>query len=305
MPDGPCDFDSSELIDVGSAGLLAQALAQAAPGDLISMAPGEYVGDFVAETSGTASVGIVLCGPKDAVVRSNSAGSDSFNLQASHWTLSGFTVAGGLRGVVLDQAHHNLITGLTVRDSGQEAIHLRTHSSNNTVQYCDVFNTGTETPGFGEGIYIGSAQSNWAKYTGSASTPDRCDNNRLLFNTIGPNVTAELIDIKEGTTGGLVQGNTLLGSHISGQNYADSWLDVKGNDYQILDNVGTDTPLDGFQTHQVDGWGEDILFRGNIANVNGPDFGFSVDSDASGVVVDCDNEVNGAGNGFANVSCSL
>ncbi len=303
---GPCDYPAKVIVDVGSSTQLTQALAAAGPGTMIRLEAGTYRGDFVGSKSGTAAEPIVVCAEADATVSADDAKQDTFYLLGDHWILSGFTVSGGIRGVVLDGANFNQLVGLAVHGTGQEAIHLRSHSSDNVVQGCKVWDTGTVTPDFGEGIYIGSAKSNWKKYTGSESTPDRSDRNEILDNVLGPNIRAEHIDIKEGTQGGLIQGNTFNGKGISGAHFADSWVDVKGNDYLIADNTGTDTPLDGFQTHVVQSeWGHDITFLRNVARVNGPGYGISVSGDSKRVIVGCDNQVEAAGQGLSNRSCAL
>jgi hypothetical protein len=118
------------------------------------------------------------------------------------------------------------------------------------------------------------------------------------------NTSAENVDIKEGTTGGLIEGNSLDGSGLTG---ADSWIDVKGNDYVIRDNAGVDSPEDGYQTHVINDldWGRDNVFDHNTADVNGRGFGFYVhDPDESNNTVLCNNEVSDAGSGFANVDCT-
>ncbi len=116
-------------------------------------------------------------------------------------------------------------------------------------------------------------------------------------------VTAENVDIKEGTTGGTVTGNTFDGAALSG-GHADSWVDVKGNDWTISGNTGTNSPLDGFQTHSVvDGWGRGNVFSRNVATVDGPGFGFSLTPVEDNRVA-CDNEVSGAAEGTSNTPCS-
>lgn len=305
-PSGPCDYPSSEIIDVSSPVQLASALASAKPGRMIRLANGSYSGDFLGTDSGSAAAPIVLCGEAGAVISANESNEDSFNLMGDHWILSGFSVEGGRRGVVLDGANFNRLADLTVRKTGQEAIHLRSSSSDNIVERCRIYDTGTETADFGEGIYIGSAISNWEKYTGSSSTPDRSNRNQILDNVIGPNVRAEHIDVKEGTEGGLIRGNSFDGAGISGQNYADSWIDIKGNDYVVELNTGKDAPEDGFQTHVVeDDWGHDIIFSGNVLAVDSPGYGINVSGKSTGVIVGCDNQVTGAASGLSNRQCAV
>ena len=119
-------------------------------------------------------------------------------------------------------------------------------------------------------------------------------------------VTAENIDVKEGTTGGVIAGNDLDGAGLTGDHYADSWIDLKGNDYLVADNTGVDSLLDGFQTHvQLDGWGERNVFRGNRLTVRAAGVGINVyrADGGTGNVVACDNVVVDAGAGLANVPC--
>ena len=57
-------------------------------------------------------------------------------------------------------------------------------------------------------------------------------------------------------------GNLSSSSAITG---ADSWVDVKGNNWTISGNTGQRSPADGFQTHQVyDGWGRGNTFTGTL-----------------------------------------
>lgn len=57
---------------------------------------------------------------------------------------------------------------------------------------------------------------------------------QILFKKyIGPNCTAECIDAKEGTIGGLILGNKFNSTGITGANSGDSWMDVKGNNCVI------------------------------------------------------------------------
>lgn len=303
----PCGIAHDSEVIVASAGALATALAGAQPGRMIRLQPGSYKGNFQLRVSGTEDRPIVLCGPRTAVLDGGSTGSGytvHFD-RANRWILSGFTVTRGKKAIMLDQSNHNLLTGLLVYHVGEEAVHFRRFSSDNTLSWSEIRDTGLHTPGYGEAVYVGSAHSNWKTYTGSSKKPDRSDGNRVLDNVLGPNVAAEHVDIKEGTAGGEVGRNVFHGAGMSGANYADSWMDVKGSGYLIAGNVGTDARTDGFQTHvAVSGWGNNNVFSGNQAAVNGPGYGFNVDKASKGNVVYCDNSVQAAGRGFANVACA-
>lgn len=299
---------STRTVNVSTASQLTSALQTAQPGDTISMAAGTYAGNFVATISGTSTCHIILTGPSTAILDSgNNTTGYVFHLQASYWELRGFTARNAQKGIVLDGANNNLIDGVTVKDIGDEGVHFRSFSSNNTIQNSTVTNTGLFDPGFGEGIYIGSANSNWDLYSGGK--PDACDNNTVLNNHLGPNIRAEPIDIKEGTNGGTIDGNYLDATGISGQNSADSWVDVKGNGYTIRNNTGVNPNnnsganfVDGMQVHQaLSGWGNSNTFKLNNLDVRSTGYGFWVQSGTTGNVVCTNNTVTNAGSGVANI----
>ena len=114
---------------------------------------------------------------------------------------------------------------------------------------------------------------------------------------------AESMDIKEGTTGGLIQDNTFDGAGMSGS-WADSWIDMKGNAWTITDNHGTTALEDGFQVHgALTGWGLNNVFKDNTADVQGPGYGFWLQNNVTGNVIACTNTVLNAAAGYANVAC--
>jgi hypothetical protein len=301
-----CTGTALRTVNVATAAALSAALADARPGDRIVLADGTYGGQFVATASGTSDQPIALCGSRGAVLHGASLDSGyGLELEASFWVLSGFRVTGSQKGIVLQGANNNALTGLEVDHVGQEGIHFRKASSHNVLQGSSVHDTGTgsgsKDKGFGEGVYLGSAESNWDLY-GDNGGPDRSDGNQVLDNTLGPSTTAENIDIKEGTTGGLIRGNSFDGTGMSGDNFADSWVDVKGNGYLLDSNHGAHALLDGFQTHvQVTGWGNDNTFAGN-AMADVPGFGINVASKSTGTAVSCSNTLTG-GAGVANIAC--
>ena len=67
VPDSPVTCPAAS-VKVSDAATLEQALAQAQPGDSISLANGTYVGNFAAEISGTAAKPVFLCGGSGAVI---------------------------------------------------------------------------------------------------------------------------------------------------------------------------------------------------------------------------------------------
>lgn len=214
---------------------LERALEDAAPGDVIRLAAGTYEAIEVS-ASGTPEAPITLSGPREAVIAADSG--YAVHLQeASHWQLAGFSVTGGGKGIVVDGGGENVLDSLSVGETGDEAVHFRSSSSGNVIQRSLVHDTGLEQPQYGEGVYVGSGKSNWRKY-GLDGGPDLSMDNRILENVF-QRITAENVDIKEETGGTVVARNAFDGSAISGENYADSVVDVKGFDALVVDNTTT------------------------------------------------------------------
>ncbi len=279
---------------------LMTALDAAKPGDVIGLAPGVYTGNFTASAEGTAEQPITLCGTAESILDGGTTDDGYvFHLEdSSYWVLQGFTVRNGQKGVMVDQTTNTVIQGLTVTTTGDEAIHLRKFSTDNRVLANTISDTGLRKPKFGEGIYIGTAESNWCDI--SNCEPDRSDRNEIAGNTIS-GTTSENVDIKEGTSDGILRANSFDGSGIV---EADSWVDVKGRGWVIAENTGADSPQDGFQTHEiVDGWGTENVFRDNVAQVNGPGLGYSL-KPVRGNVVECSNTASDAGEGLSNEPCA-
>ncbi len=306
---------TTRTVNVSTATALKAALTDARPGDEIVLADGIYKGHFVIEAgkNGTASQPIKLSGSRKAILDGDNINSGYvLYVQSSYWIIKGISITNGLKGIMADGVVHDMIDSVKVYTIGEEGIHLRKFSSHNTLQYAEITNTGMKTPDYGEGIYIGSAKSNWATYTNG--NPDLSDSNLITNNKIGPGIAAECVDIKEGTTGGTIRNNYFDATGITGANSADSWMDVKGNHYLIENNTGFNPSgsvlTDGFQVNVAySGWGNYNTFKNNTCNVNAPGYGFNIrlsssNGTAVGNTVYTNNIVNGAVKGIANISLS-
>ena len=306
------DSSLQKTINVSTATQLSDALSTAKPGDEIVMADGVYKGNFVIpnEANGTMSNAITLRGSRNAILDGATIYTGYvLHLKASYWILKGFSIRNGLKGLMTDEANHNVIDEISVNNIGEEGIHFRRFSSHNILQNAVVSNTGLKTPDYGEGVYIGTAVSNWAK--SSNGVEDRSDSNMIINNSIGPNCTAECIDVKEGSTGGTIKGNKFNSTGITGANSGDSWMDVKGNNYLIESNEGFNPQgsvlKDGFQVHcAVNGWGNNNVFKNNKCEVNASGYGINITLSSSkgkaiGNKVFSDNMVIGAQSGLTNI----
>ncbi|SEL72577.1 right-handed parallel beta-helix repeat-containing protein [Nonomuraea pusilla] len=334
LPPAPAAADATaraSTVDVSTAAQLRSALAAAQPGQTIRLAPGVYHGSFVTQRPGTAAAPITLTGPADAVLVNDgpsgsapscpvpTAGWDSgygiWLYGAPYWRLTGFTVRDSKKGIVLDRSPHVVVDGVSVHHVDDEAVHFRRSSSDGVIRNSRISHTGLAQPGYGEGVYIGSAGSNWGCH-GDSGGADRSDRVQVLGNRFGPSIAAEHIDVKEGTFDGVIRGNAFDGTGISGQNSADSWVDVKGNGYLIEGNTGTVAEpavfANGYETHNPstspsfpNGCGN--VWRDNVSDLGGLG-GYAVyvtsTSKCAGDpnVVHASNTVTGALKGLTNIA---
>jgi hypothetical protein len=289
-PAAAAEPGGGRVVDVATGPELEQAMAGAQPGDTIRLAPGTYRAEPFTTVSGTAAAPVTLTGPRDAVIVNDHfeaattpcpSGHTAYGVWlngASHWRLTGFTIANSKKGIVLDHATDVVISGVLIHDIAEEAVHFRKSTTDSAIIGSTIYATGLVQQGFGEGVYIGSAMGNWRCYgEAGAGTPDRSDRIRVIGNRLGPNIAAEPLDIKEGTVGGEIIGNFFDGRGITGANSADSWVDAKGNDYTFTGNFGFYIPspgsvfADGYQTHEQFGLGYGCgnVFRGNASDLGG------------------------------------
>ena len=290
-------------IRVSTAAQLTTALAAARPGQTIALATGTYTGKFVAAANGTSTAPITLTGPSTAVLTTGSTGSGyGLHITGDRWIVSGLSVTTAQKGIMLDSSSFTVIDGVTVSNTGHEAVHVRSNSVGVIIRNSTIHHAGVTNVDYGEGVYVGTAKSNWSSIMGSSSTPDRSDRVLIENNRIS-DTTAEGIDIKEGTTGGVIRGNVFLRVANSGGAYADSWVDLKGNGYVIEANSGSITGLDAFQTHSVlAGWGASNTFRNNTVISGVPGYEVRVDTGGSGNRVIC--KTSTAKLGLTNVPCT-
>ena len=306
-------------ISVDTVEEIRAALAEARPGDVIEVADGEYQfrPRLVASASGEPGAPITLRGSPAAVLRTKNASGDyGLHVTGDHWRIEGLTVAHASKGIVLDGSVGTVIDGVEVFDVGAEAVHFRTCSSDGVLRNSFIHDTGRSQAQYGEGVYVGSANSNWPDFECTDAVegePEGDNTERVLVegNTF-EDVTAEGADLKEGTDSGTLRNNTFRRVGTSGENSADSAVDAKGNNWVIEGNTvletdaewdddGTMRPsefADGLQSHSVyDGYGTGNIFRANRVVGAVPGFGIGLYPGA-GNIVTCDNEAAEAGAGL-------
>jgi hypothetical protein len=295
------------------------ALETATPGSVIRVADGEYTFKprLVASASGTSEAPITLLGTRAAVLRTKNASGDyGLHVTGDHWRIEGLTVAHASKGIVLDGSVGTVIDGVEVFDVGDEGVHFRACSSDGVLRRSHIHDTGRNSPQYGEGVYVGSASSNWSTYECTDHHEGRAEGDNtervLIEDNLFEDVTAEGADLKEGTDSGTLRRNVFRRTGSSGMNSADSAVDAKGNGWTIEDNVvedaeaswdddGTARPsefADGFQVHAVhEGYGSRNIFRRNRVEGDVPGFGVGLYPAADNVVA-CDNVAPGAAEGL-------
>ncbi len=263
---------ATRTINCSSASCLTNALSGAQPGDTIVLASGTYTGNFTASVNGTSTSPIIIqsaSSTSKALLNGGGTGSGyALYITGDYVQVKNLKITNAKKGIMLDNARYGLIDGTEIYNIGEEGVHYRDGSSNNVLQNSSVHDTGMVTADYGEGVYVGSDVGKWGTYNAAAN------NNRISNVTIGPNVRAESVDIKEGTTGTIVENCTLNGTGISGANYSDSFMDVKGNNSIIRNNTlnrnGNPSIVDAFQVHErAAGWGFDNDFHNNTVNLDG------------------------------------
>ena len=308
--DGNCDFPAKRTVQVNTKNELVDAIEDATAGTKI-----EVTSDITgfsekfqgSETrNGTAADPIIVCSPNGSSIRGGSSTILEL-VDFNYWIFSGLEITNGKKGINAHVSSNNQFLDLEIHDIEEEALHVQHNSNDNLIRGNHIYNTGTKQPQFGEGIYIGAAENNWDySYKPAGSNKNErgdmpeSDNNQVIGNVLGPNIRAEPIDVKEGTRSGLIKGNFFDGTGQAGENFADSWLDMKGGMYVVEDNVGTAPLANGIEVNQIStaGRSSGLLnkFRrnrdfGNPAKkISGDGISFDSDAHAASNQVECSND---------------
>lgn len=292
---------ASTTITVSNASQLTAALASVTAGQTIALADGTYVGTFLAKAQGQSTAPITITGSRQAVLSTGSTSSGSaLTLSGDNWRLTGFSVSGALRGIVLVDADTTLIESVEVASTGRQGISVTAGSRDVTIRDSFIRNTGVTDAAQGDGIAIGTPNSQWIAVMGSATKPDQSDRFIIEGNNIR-DTAGEGIDVREGTSDGLISGNVFSHAGYSQQNSADSWVDLKGDSTRVELNVGTTAAFDAFQVHSVlEGWGGDNVFADNT--VDGvPGYEVRIESTERGNLIACGS--TSASLGMTNGAC--
>lgn len=221
------------------------AMSSVVAGDEIVITPGTYTASGVAASgtaayfygsaNGTASNPITIrsqSSSNPATLSGNNVASLTvLRIVGDYWVVQDLILTTGQKGLIFDNANYCEAIDCEVHGIGLEGIHVRDGSDHVTIDGCKIYDTGNTGAGFGEGIYIGTDKGTWSSYDPYVdyTTVRNCE--------IGPDVRAEALDIKEGSTETVVEGCTFDASGLSGSNFADSFIDLKGTRCYIRCNT--------------------------------------------------------------------
>ena len=250
---------------------LKSALSNAQAGDEIILKSGIYEDTsskwtpFTSSGEGTEDNPIIIRSenPKDKahIKCTDTSSSIALQITGDYWIIQDLEVSTAQKGIVLDNSNYSIISNCDVHNIGSEGVHFRDNSSYCTIKDSYIYDTGVVSSEYGEGVYVGSSQ--WTSGYGYS-----CDYNTIQHCTFN-NIGAEHIDIKEFTTGTIIEDCTMHGSGMIGKNYADSFIDIQGNGCIIRNNTcyqdNNSIIVDAFQVHVLaDGWGFDNQVYDNI-----------------------------------------
>ena len=293
----------SATVSVKTAGQLQSALASAGPGTVVRLAPGRYRSVLVDGVHGTPASPVWLCGSRAAVVDGGSASASGGVkiVGSSDVVVAGFTVTGSQKGVSVLSSDSVTVADLLVQDIGQEGVHFKNDTTSSTLVGTVIDHTGLETGQYGEGVYVGTDKNNWCLY--NDCKPDATNDIRLLDNTIS-RTAAEPIEVKEGTNGGLVSGNTIFGAGTAPAPWGGRLIAVKGHGLVVTGNVGHDSGDSGVQIlSKGAGYGTDNIVYANTFDGVLTGFGVRVNDGALDNVVGCDNVVAKSAHAVTNQTC--
>lgn len=245
---------SSETYYINPSSSIQQALDRAMPGDTISLAPGRYFQDFRTVRNGQPGRPIVIRGTRNAIV-SGAGASRIVEINHDYVELHGFTIDGKhAREESKDSYRDKLVyvvgnrpgdgvTGLRIinmslKNAGGECIRLRYQAqrnevANSSIENCGIYDFVYKDGGKnGEGIYIGTAPEQLGKRGVPDASVDRSNANWIhhnIFNTRGN----ECVDIKEGSSGNIVEHNRCTGQ----RDKKSAGLDARGSGNTFRHNV--------------------------------------------------------------------
>lgn len=184
--------DDLQVHNVAYVASLKSAMQGAQAGDIIYFT-GLHTGNMKTYAHGTAAAPIIVRGINATVQTSSQSTGYGVDVRHDYWRFDDFTINFAKKGFYCLNADHGVVTRVDITNIGQEAFKFRRYSNFWEVVSCSVDGTGQAANDYGEGFYVGDAQSNWE----SSTKPDTSGN--IVFrDCYVVNVTNDAYDLKEG-----------------------------------------------------------------------------------------------------------
>lgn len=184
--------DDFQVHNVAYVSNLKTAMQNAVAGDILYFT-GTHTGNMKTNAHGTASAPIIVRGINATIQTSSQTTGYGVEVLHNYWRFDDFTINYAKKGFYCFNADRGVVTRVDITNTGQEGFKFRRYSNYWEVVECSVDGAGQEANDYGEGFYVGDAQSNWA----SSTTPDTSGN--IVFRDCHTkNTRNDGFDVKEG-----------------------------------------------------------------------------------------------------------
>lgn len=184
------------MYNVSTAAQFNTALAAVMPGDTIVLS-GNITSSakFSTTRDGSSTNPITITGDGTAILHVSNT---KYGLEILHdyYRLSNFKIQNAMKALVIDNADHGIVDNVHAMDIRQEAFKVRNQSHYWLFTNCSARRTGTAANDFGEGFYVGQAQSNWIPEENPQ--PDQCGY-VTFYNCYTTDTPNDGWDVKEGS----------------------------------------------------------------------------------------------------------
>ena len=211
---------------------IQKAVEAAQAGDTINLADGSYTQNVITKRNGSPGAPITIRGSRLAIVKGSDTGR-MFEINHDYITFEGFSIDGFRGGSATDRNNYSdkliyavgisagngvtnvKINNMSIKNALGECIRFKYFATNNEISNNTISNCGVEdfviSPGSGkngEGIYIGTAPEQLGN--NPTSDRDQSNNNRVFNNTFNTQGN-ECVDVKEGSSGNIIECNRCTG----------------------------------------------------------------------------------------------
>ena len=260
------DVDDFQIHNVAYVASLKTAMQNALAGDIVYFT-GVHTGNMKTFAHGTSTSPIIVRGINATIQTTSQSTGYGIECLHNYWRFDDFTINYAKKGFYALNADHGVLTRVDITNIGQEAFKFRRYSNYWEVVDCSADGTGQSANDYGEGFYVGDAQSNWE----SSSTPDT--SGYITFrNCYTRNTSNDGFDLKEGAHHvkyincvADFSGIEPVGGHARG----DSGFYLRGDDIQLI----------GCTVHDL-GNGSTAFNVANLA-ANGTDYGNRIEFKAA------------------------